>query len=66
MSVQTALTKPVDEKTIAAMFDRIAGRYDFLNRLLSARQDVRWRRKLIEMVPYRPAGRYLDMATGAK
>ena len=46
------------------MFDRIAGRYDFLNRLLSARQDVRWRKKLIEMVPQRPGGTYLDMATG--
>lgn len=58
------LTRPVDESAIAAMFDRISGRYDLLNRLLSARQDVRWRNKLLAMVPYRPEGRFLDMATG--
>ena len=58
------LTRPVDESMIAAMFDRISGRYDFLNRLLSARQDVRWRGTLISMVPTRKGGTYLDMATG--
>lgn len=58
------LTRPVDESSIAAMFDRISGRYDLLNRVLSARQDVRWRNKLLSMVPYRPDGRFLDMATG--
>lgn len=62
MSLQ--LTKPEDERAIAHMFDRISGKYDFLNRLLSARQDVRWRRFLLAMVPYRPHGTYLDMATG--
>lgn len=58
------LTRPVDESAVAAMFDRISGRYDLLNRLLSARQDVRWRNKLIAMVPYRPEGRFIDIATG--
>ena len=33
------------------MFDRIAPRYDFLNRLLSARRDVAWRRTLAERLP---------------
>jgi demethylmenaquinone methyltransferase/2-methoxy-6-polyprenyl-1,4-benzoquinol methylase len=61
---QTPMTRPVDESMVAAMFDRISGRYDFLNRLLSARQDVRWRSKLVSMVPHRPGGHYLDMATG--
>ena len=60
----TPMTRPIDESMIAAMFDRISGRYDFLNRLLSARQDVRWRRKLVSMIPQRPGGHYLDMATG--
>jgi demethylmenaquinone methyltransferase/2-methoxy-6-polyprenyl-1,4-benzoquinol methylase len=46
------------------MFDRISARYDFLNRLLSARQDVRWRNKLVSMIPQRQDGHYLDMATG--
>jgi demethylmenaquinone methyltransferase/2-methoxy-6-polyprenyl-1,4-benzoquinol methylase len=58
------MTRPIDESMIAAMFDRISGRYDFLNRLLSARQDVRWRRKLVSLVPKCPNGQYLDMATG--
>lgn len=58
------LTRPVDESAIAAMFDRISSRYDLLNRLLSARQDVRWRSKLLSMVPYRPEGHFLDIATG--
>ena len=60
MSIQ----RPESEAKIAAMFDRVAPRYDLLNRLLSARQDQRWRRQLTAMVPYRPGGRYLDVATG--
>ena len=57
-------TRPEDENLIAAMFDRISGKYDFLNRLLSARQDVRWRRKLVSLIPTRKGGQYLDVATG--
>jgi len=58
------MTRPVDESVVAAMFDRISARYDFLNRLLSARQDVRWRNLLISMIPTKKGGRYLDVATG--
>ena len=57
---------PQDEKTIAKMFDDIASRYDLLNRLLSARQDKRWRkhlvRRLCEGMPAEPT--FLDVATG--
>src|SRR4051812_28420769 len=60
----TRVQRPESEAKIAAMFDRVAPRYDLLNRLLSARQDVRWRRRLTAMIPYRPGGRYLDVATG--
>jgi demethylmenaquinone methyltransferase/2-methoxy-6-polyprenyl-1,4-benzoquinol methylase len=59
-----AVQYPHSETKIAAMFDRVAPRYDLLNRLLSMRQDQRWRRRLISMIPYRPQGRYLDVATG--
>lgn len=52
------------EKTIADMFDRIASRYDFLNSLLSMRQDRRWRHKLISWLPPVNEGRLLDVACG--
>ena len=59
-----AVQRPESEAKIAAMFDRVAPRYDLLNRLLSARQDVRWRKRLTALVPFRPEGRYVDVATG--
>jgi demethylmenaquinone methyltransferase/2-methoxy-6-polyprenyl-1,4-benzoquinol methylase len=58
------LQSPASEAKIEAMFDRVAPRYDLLNRLLSMRQDQRWRRRLISMIPFRPNGCYLDVATG--
>jgi len=38
-------------KQIQDMFDKISSRYDFLNRLLSFGQDVRWRKCLIKKIP---------------
>ncbi len=46
------------------MFDRIAPRYDVLNRLLSLRQDVRWRKKIAAHLPDRDKLIVLDLATG--
>lgn len=46
------------------MFDRIARRYDFLNRLLSFRQDVAWRKRMIRNLPAGDELRLLDLATG--
>ena len=45
------------------MFGRIAGRYDLLNRVLSARLDLRWRRIAVNMLPA-GAGEALDLACG--
>ena len=46
------------------MFDNVAGRYDFLNRLLSLGVDISWRKRLIkELSQYNP-DHVLDMATG--
>jgi demethylmenaquinone methyltransferase / 2-methoxy-6-polyprenyl-1,4-benzoquinol methylase len=46
------------------MFNAIAGRYDFLNRLLSLGQDVRWRRALKQFLPDNDGQTILDLATG--
>ncbi len=46
------------------MFNAIAGRYDFLNRLLSLGQDIRWRKVLRRFLPDRENQIILDLATG--
>jgi demethylmenaquinone methyltransferase / 2-methoxy-6-polyprenyl-1,4-benzoquinol methylase len=49
---------------VREMFDRIAPRYDLLNRLLSLRQDVRWRKKMVSAMAIPDGGRVLDVACG--
>jgi demethylmenaquinone methyltransferase / 2-methoxy-6-polyprenyl-1,4-benzoquinol methylase len=46
------------------MFDRIAPRYDLLNRLLSFRRDVAWRRRVARCLPAGAGLAVLDLATG--
>lgn len=53
-----------DPRAIRAMFAGVARRYDLLNRLLSLRQDVRWRRRLVAAVAAAPRGPVLDLACG--
>lgn len=47
-----------------AMFDRIADRYDFLNRVISLGLDRRWRRRAVAAMTLAPQARVLDLATG--
>jgi len=46
------------------MFDAIAGRYDFLNHLLTAGIDRRWRRQAIRTLALTGRERVLDLCTG--
>ncbi len=46
------------------MFDSIAHRYDFLNRLLSLRQDVYWRKEMVRAAELHENCHVLDVACG--
>ncbi|WP_299976269.1 bifunctional demethylmenaquinone methyltransferase/2-methoxy-6-polyprenyl-1,4-benzoquinol methylase UbiE [Desulfobacula sp.] len=46
------------------MFDRIAPKYDFLNRLLSMRQDIAWRTQMVKAANLQKNSRVLDVACG--
>jgi len=46
------------------MFSRIAGRYDLMNRLMTAGQDRSWRREVIQCLALPPQGGLLDLGAG--
>lgn len=46
------------------MFDRIAPRYDLLNRVLSLGTDLSWRRRALDLAHLGESGRALDVGTG--
>src|SRR5689334_3610406 len=52
------------KEQVASMFDTISPKYDFLNRLLSAGIDVRWRKKAIKILKKEKPESILDIATG--
>lgn len=61
--------KPYNEndtkkEQVRTMFDRIAFRYDFLNRLLSFGVDVGWRKKTVRAVQADHPANILDLAAG--
>lgn len=49
---------------IQVMFGRIAKRYDLMNRLMTAGQDIRWRREVIHRTQLPTEGRLLDLGAG--
>lgn len=56
---------PADRsRSVQVMFSRIAGRYDLMNRIMTAGQDVRWRREVIAKTRLPLHGRILDLGAG--
>jgi demethylmenaquinone methyltransferase/2-methoxy-6-polyprenyl-1,4-benzoquinol methylase len=57
---------PVDKSPdrVRRMFGQIAGRYDFLNHLLSLNIDRYWRRRTVRLVPPNGMRPILDVCTG--
>jgi demethylmenaquinone methyltransferase/2-methoxy-6-polyprenyl-1,4-benzoquinol methylase len=52
------------QHAVEAMFDRIAPRYDRLNRVISLGQDRRWRRQTVAALHLAPGAKVLDVACG--
>lgn len=52
------------KEQVADMFNKIAGKYDQLNRFLSARTDIGWRKKAIRRFKKDKPAHILDVATG--
>jgi len=49
---------------VQGMFDRIAGRYNLMNRLMTGGQDILWRRFVIQKANLKSGDKLLDLATG--
>lgn len=52
------------KEEVAQMFDNISGNYDQLNRMISFGADVKWRKKVLQMVKDAKPKSILDIATG--
>jgi demethylmenaquinone methyltransferase / 2-methoxy-6-polyprenyl-1,4-benzoquinol methylase len=54
----------IEREGSGQMFDGIAERYDFVNRVISLGIDQGWRRKTVAALELSPGARVLDLATG--
>lgn len=52
------------KEQVAQMFDTISGSYDGLNRVISFGIDVKWRKKVLQLVAAKNPKTILDIATG--
>lgn len=70
MSEQSKTVVPYKEddaakkEQVAKMFDKISGKYDFLNHFLSLGIDILWRKKAVKILKKYPIDHLLDVATG--
>jgi len=63
--VKYAVARPQDhDRRIAEMFDRVAPRYDALNRILSGGRDVGWRRRAVDLARLGAGEIALDVGVG--
>jgi demethylmenaquinone methyltransferase / 2-methoxy-6-polyprenyl-1,4-benzoquinol methylase len=63
----TPATLPEGEAKVEAvrtMFDAIAPRYDLVNRIMTFRMDVRWRRRTVDTLALAPGATVVDLACG--
>lgn len=51
-------------RMVRSMFDAIAPRYDLVNRIMTFRLDVRWRRRAVRDLALAPGSLVLDLAAG--
>ncbi len=51
-------------RAVRAMFDTIAPRYDLVNRIMTFRLDVRWRRRAVRTLNLPKGSRVIDLAAG--
>ena len=52
------------KEQVATMFDTISGNYDNLNRVISFGIDIKWRKKVLQIVAQSNPKIILDIATG--
>ena len=52
------------KEQVAQMFDNISSNYDGLNRVISLGIDIKWRKKVVEIVGKNKPKQILDIATG--
>jgi demethylmenaquinone methyltransferase / 2-methoxy-6-polyprenyl-1,4-benzoquinol methylase len=57
-------TGAAKEKAVRAMFDAISPRYDLVNRVMTFRMDVGWRKKTVRALALPGGSRVLDLAAG--
>ncbi|MCP4498480.1 MAG: bifunctional demethylmenaquinone methyltransferase/2-methoxy-6-polyprenyl-1,4-benzoquinol methylase UbiE [Deltaproteobacteria bacterium] len=65
--MQNSPSKPTEERSrenAFEMFNRIAPRYDLVNRVLSGGIDIWWRKKVVAALPSQEGLQILDVATG--